>query len=359
MVVVSTFNVENLFSRPKVLNMADHAQAAEILKRVNRLSELLDMRNYRPYADEIRALYVELKDYVTINIRSSRVGRNILTADGDLIAKGREDWDGFVDLERERFSEEQIRFTGKVIKEVEPDIQCFVEVESAGTLARFNTDILNSWFKDKIVVDGNDPRGIDVALASRALYPIRTAKTNVFARDSEGVIFSRDCLEVEIDIDGRSLYILVNHFKAKDATPAVSDHKRMRQAKEVAQILKTRYDLSKDLVLVAGDFNDEPDSGPLEPLLAAPELTNVLDVLDWPADDRWTYYYGKKHERNAIDYILVSDALKPFVKRAGFERRGIAGLDEITGGAESSFPGITSWKLAASDHAALWVELDL
>lgn len=355
---VSTFNVENLFSRPVVLNMKDNDKAAAILAKIAKLTGLLEKHSYAADKKKIEALYAEVSEYITINIRSSEMRSRYLFEHGKLQAKGRPEWDGFVDLKRERFSEEQIKFTGKVIKTVKADIQCLVEVESAGTLQRFNTDILSSMFSDRIVIDGNDPRGIDIALASKKTFPIITAKTNIFARDKKGKeIFSRDCLEVEIDIGkNRSLYILINHFKAKDRTPLVSNAKRMLQAGEVSRILTERYDLKKDYLIVAGDLNDEPKSEPLAPLFGTKGLHNVFDIVERPEDDRWTYYYGADKQYNTIDYMLVSEALREHVTDAGLERRGMHNLSELTQGAQSPFAGITNWKLSASDHAAVWVD---
>lgn len=358
---VATFNVENLFSRPVVLNMADNDEAAKILAKISEFTKLLALKSYAPKKQRIETLYDEIEEYIFINIRSSKVGRYVITRNQGLIAKGREDWDGFVDLKRERFSDQTIKFTGKVIKTVKADVQCLIEVESADTLGRFNTDILGSFFGDRIVIDGNDPRGIDIALATRKHIPIVTAKTNIFARDDDGkTIFSRDCLEVELKAPGgKPLYVLVNHFKAKDRTPDVSNRKRELQAAEVSRILRKRYDLASDLVIVAGDLNDEPDSAPLAPLFATPKLHNVLDVAGIPAADRWTYFYGAQSQYNTIDYILVSGALKARVQAAGLERRGIYNLAKLTNGAQTSFPGINHWKLAASDHAAVWADFDL
>jgi endonuclease/exonuclease/phosphatase family metal-dependent hydrolase len=262
-----------------------------------------------------------------------------------------------VDLERERFSDQTIKFTGKVIKEIDADIQCLIEVESADTLKRFNSDVLAARFPDRIVIDGNDPRGIDIALAARKGTPILVAKTNIFARDAEGQIFSRDCLEVELAITKtKRLSVLVNHFKAKDTEQKKSDARRKRQATEVSRILRTRYDLANDLVVVAGDLNDEPDSDPLSPLMATPKLVNVLDVVGIPDEDRWTYYYGAKKQYNKIDYLLVSEALADRITGAGIERRGMFDLEKLTGGKEKSFKGIDHWKLAASDHGAVWAD---
>ena len=357
---VATYNVENLFSRPVVLNMQNNDDAAKILAKIAEFTGLLTLKSYAAKKKRIEALYADIGQYIFINIRSSEIGRYVITDNQGLIAKGREDWDGFVDLKRERFSDDTIKFTGKVIRTVKADVQCLVEVESAGTLTRFNADILGSLFGDRIVIDGNDPRGIDIALAARASIPIITAKTNIFARDKEGTIFSRDCLEVELAIPGgRSLHVLVNHFKAKDRKEEESNHKRERQAIEVSRILRNRYDLARDLVIVAGDLNDEPASKPLVPLFATPKLHNALDLAGVPPKDRWTYFYGARKQYNTIDYMLVSDALRPLVKAAGLERRGMFNLAKLTNGAQSSFKGIDHWKLAASDHAAVWVDFNL
>src|SRR5690606_36088280 len=202
--------------------------------------------------------------------------------------------------------------------------------------------------------------GIDIALAARKKFPILSAKTNIFARKGDKLIFSRDCLEVELAATKtKRLHVLVNHFKAKDRAPDVSNAKRKMQAEEVSRILKTRYNLKKDLVVVAGDLNDEPKSAPLTPLFKTPGLHNVFDVVGRPESDRWTYYYSKDRQYNTIDYLLVSDALRPLVKDGGLERRGMYNLAKLTNDAQKPFPGITNWKLGASDHASVWVDLAL
>ena len=357
---VCAYNVENLFSRPRVLNLADHESVAQLLTEIGELKRLLDQASYAADKARIKALYLRLKDYVFFNLRSTEVGRYIISAEGDLIANGKGDWEGFIDFKRDKFSKEQVGFTAKVIKTVNADILALVEVESRDTLQRFNTDLLGSRYRDRVVIDGNDPRGINVALAGHSKAPILTAKTNVFARDETGSVFSRDCLEVEVATkSGQPLYLLVNHFKAKDRNLIESDARRKRQAAYVKHILSTRYDLERDWVIVLGDLNDEPTSDPLSPLLAFDRLHNVFDLTDRPIEDRWTYYYAKGKQRNAIDYLLVSDALRPYLSASGIERRGMAGLSKLTGGLEVEFDGIKSWRNAASDHGAVWADFDI
>ena len=329
------------------------------MKDISEFTELMNRSSYAAEKKRIEELYASLKKYIFINLRASTVGRNLFVK-SKLIPKGRWDWDGFIDLKRKRFNSDQIKFTGKVIKAVNADIQCLVEVESIGTLKRFNKDILAYRFKDKIVIDGNDPRGIDIALATKKGINIVTAKTNIFADDGKGTIFSRDCLEVELmTATGKTIFVLVNHFKAKDSKPLKSNLKRKRQAREVSRILRHRYDLKKDLVVVAGDLNDEPNSNPLSPLFKTPDLINVLDVAGIPDKDRWTYYYENNKSYNTIDYMLISKPLKKFVQNAGLERRGMHNLSKLTGKKHKPFKGITDWRLAASDHAAVWADFDL
>ena len=43
-----------------------------------------------------------------------------------------------------------------------------------------------------MLVDGNDPRGIDVGLMTKSGFPIRSIRSNVDAEDAQGIVFSRD-----------------------------------------------------------------------------------------------------------------------------------------------------------------------
>jgi glyoxylate carboligase len=123
---IATFNVENLFSRPVVLNMQDNDAAGKILDKIREFTGLMNLNSYAGKKTKILKLYNEIDRYIFINIRSSRVGRYVITKT-EVIADGRSDWDGFVDLKRERFSNATIKFTGKVIKTVKADVQCLVE----------------------------------------------------------------------------------------------------------------------------------------------------------------------------------------------------------------------------------------
>lgn len=355
----ASFNLENLFSRAKILNFEDHSKATPLLAKVAALEGFLKKASYTA-ADKagIIKLEKELKEYILIR---EDMGK-LFTGTGmnrRVTATGKKDWSGAIEFKRAAVDEMARESTIRVIKEVKADVMCVVEVENRLILEAFNRDGLGSGakgrFDEVMCIDGNDKRGIDVGLLSR--FPIRSIRPHIYDGTSKSRTFSRDCPEMELELpDGRTLYILCNHFVSKmNGDPPKSQERRKRQAAAVAEILGT-YDLKKDLVVVAGDMNDTPDSGPMQPLLGVKHLHDTLELqFGTEMDKRWSYKYKK--ELNQIDYLLVSEPLREAFVEAGVERRGIHEIGKVTG--ETAFPSVTSWTSAASDHGAVWADFDL
>ena len=261
------------------------------------------------------------------------------------------------------FSEVARDNTARVINTVKADIACIVEAEDRLTLKAFDTDLLKSRFKYEMLIDGNDMRGIDVGIYSR--FPLGAVWTHMFDKRGTTAIFSRDCPEYEVLLpNGKSLFLLCNHLKSKGYdTSGTANARRKHQAEAIAKILE-KYDLKRDLVIVAGDLNDTPASDPLSPLLGVQNLFDVLDVeFGAQPGKRWTYHYKGVYDQ--IDYMLVSRPLKNALTKTGIERRGIHDLKRLTessNGAvtvETQFDTVGHWTDAASDHAALWADFTL
>lgn len=382
---IATYNVENLFARAKILNMRDPAKIDELLGLVQRLQKLLSATTYtNAIRDEVFKLMVTLRPYVTIRKDAGSLGKWAKETDlatGQEVtgfrifqsSAGRASWLGELEFLDDQFSDQQRKNTGKVIKAMDADILGLVEVEGMDVLKAFNSQVLTTKrYKQFVMIDSpNDPRGIDVACMTRGR--ITAVRTHVF---DDGVefkpVFSRDCLEVAMELPGLSqpVFVLCNHFKSQSGmTKADRDksaRKRKEQAAAVIQILQT-YNLKKDYVVVLGDLNEDSanDFGSLEALFAVPDLFPTVDP-NLPAPERYTYYFGggKVGERlNQLDYIFLSKPLHDAVVARGFERRGIFDIDKnaVKEGATpvAVFPEVASWDLTASDHAGLWVELDL
>ncbi len=357
---VASFNTENLFSRAKVLNFPDDAEISTELEKIRELDSLLRKSVYdAAIKKRIIVLYGELRTFIEIRENRGRLfsSRQFNPATTRVVARGAAEWDGEICFKRAEFSELTRENTARVLKEIKPNVLCLVEVENRESLLAFNRALLGTRkLKYGMSIDGNDDRGIDVAVLTN--FPIVRLKTHVYDGTATSPTFSRDCLEVAMQLpDGRLLHILCNHFKSKSGGDAATDPKRTKQATRVKEILD-EYDLANDLVIVAGDFNDMPTRPPLQPLLTMPLLHDVL-ALQFPTDlaARWTHHFDS--EVSQLDYILVSEPLKNALVKAGVERRGIFGLKALTNGAQDSFPTVTSEANSASDHGAVWAEFSV
>jgi hypothetical protein len=130
--------------------------------------------------------------------------------------------------------------TALAIQEAKPDILIVNEIENLYTLRNFNAEFLGNYFDRMLAIDGNDPRGIDVGVLIRkgCAAEVVGVRTHVDDADTgkkvtrksvanfgykvSGAIFSRDCLEVDVLVNGKVLTLMANHLKAQDSTPATS-----------------------------------------------------------------------------------------------------------------------------------------
>lgn len=359
---IATYNVNNLFCRANVLQLEGFSQvAAEVLADIQSLSTLLENTSYA--GDTGKEIVKIISKYELDSTKRDKwfsineIRNKLYTVSNDLVkltAKGRKDWVGWVELKYDVVDEVSTENTGRVIKEIKPDVLCLVEVESRTALEKFNNTILkklNAKYAHNLLIDGNDERGIDVGLYSK--YPIQSVRShiddNYHAGNQYYKIFSRDCPEYEVLLpNDKTLWMLCNHLKSKGyGSQTSNDAKRKRQANRVKDILQ-RFNLATDLVVVAGDFNDTPGREPLKNLLQTPDL---FDVLASPLfqGERWTY----QDKQGQIDYLLVSKALFDTLQSVGIERRGIFRNDI------QHFPEVTDKTTQASDHAAVFAEFNI
>ena len=259
--------------------------------------------------------------------------------------------------------------SAKAIAACKADIVALQEVDNLDVLRRFNRDRLkNSKYTFQVLIDGPDPRHIDVAVLSR--FPIVHVRSYQHLRDGSHPLFSRDCLEVDIDVNGKVLPIFVNHFKSmldkKDPANGRKNTraKREKQARAVRDLLKARFGASAGAKpwVVLGDLNDYPqaDQGTtsgINDLIGWNQLENVLDRL--PQADRWTHFYQPKANTRLyrqLDYILVSKALSQSTASPELIRKGLTPKAiEVTG---ARFPEVTT-TIVASDHCPQVVDIAL
>jgi endonuclease/exonuclease/phosphatase family metal-dependent hydrolase len=283
----------------------------------------------------------------------------------DVVADGRADWIGFVELRTEAVDGKAMEHTAMVIRDLKADVLGVVEAESRPTLEMFSSAMLRAVPDGKpyercMLVEGNDLRGIDVGLLWRKAFELTDIRTHVFDTDDHGVIFSRDCCEYHLKApNGSTVVVMINHFKSKGySTPddLAGAKKRTRQAKRVAAIYNRLLDDGLDQIAVLGDLNDTPDSQPLTALIQDTDLKDISEHDDFDWQNRHGTYGSSNTDK--IDYILLSPTLYQKVVKGGVFRNGVY-RGPGTHNPWPIYDTLTAKVHEASDHAAVWAELNL
>ena len=207
---IASYNVENLFDRPRVLRQESWAAGRPVLAAYARLTEILqhdrytedDKRLILGLLEELRLLRSDESRFVRLRrIRGSFLRRR---RDGTVlvVAAGRSSWIGWAELITEHVDQLAMQHTAMVIRDVGADVLGVIEAESRPLLAMFSAAMLTKVggvpYEQVMLVSGNDPRGIDVGLLTRQAYQIVAIRSHIFDRDATGVVFSRDCCEYHL-----------------------------------------------------------------------------------------------------------------------------------------------------------------
>jgi endonuclease/exonuclease/phosphatase family metal-dependent hydrolase len=381
-VVVASFNVENLFARPKAFDLTDPAAGEPVLAAYHEFNALIGAPVYTD-ADRarMRELLVALDVYAENAqgavrrrqtqtprwawLRKNRGGFDREPRDPaksvEIVATGRPDWIGWVELATESTDEVGTRTTARVIGDIDADVIAIIEAEDRPSLVRLNQELLGGRYEHVMLVDGNDDRGIDVGIMTKKGFDIRTIRSNVDVRDRNGPVFSRDCAQYEIGTpSGEVVHVLVNHFKSQSGGGAA---KRRRQAGEVRGIAEKLVAAGEN-VIVLGDLNEG------QPSLSRP-ATNLKELFapdgplvscyELPGFDPGARpgTFDACGIRNRLDYLLVSRSLEPKFRSGHLFRKGLWGTRTTRPTDWETYPEMANHNQQASDHAALVVELDL
>ena len=372
---IASYNVENLFRRPVALQQETWAQGRPVLEAFGELQLLFEQPVYSA-VDKQRILQLlgdlgllksDESKWAFLRRTRGQLLRRHQDGTVEVTAAGRGSWIGWLELKRKAVNAAATRNTGRVVADMAADVLAVIEAEDRPALQRFNEDVLPLGFphgaapfayRHVMLIDGNDDRGIDVGLLTRDGFAIGRLRSHVDERTASGEdLFSRDCAEYEVALPGgKSLLVLINHFKSKGhGTQASNNARRLAQAARVAEIYKSRRADGWKRVAVVGDLNDTPASTPLAPLLNGTDLQDVSQHAAYIQDGRTGTF---KTSQDKFDYLLLSPELFGAVTQAGLNRSGVWHGPKVKN-PWTMLDTLTEEEEAASDHAAIWADLPL
>lgn len=216
--------------------------------------------------------------------------------------------------ERLTTSEYQAKIAGiaRGLRELDGDVVMLQEVENKGVLDDLaaHPDLADMGYYTRELVPGNDPRGINIGLLSRAPFDQYIShKHDEFTRiDNPAYVyqFARDAIEIHMTFRGQKVGFVAVHFKARinDEDP----DRRVAEAQQARAIADSMLAADPNMyVFVVGDFNDEPGTDTYAAVRDGPNPDSLLfehALSSIPSADRYSYEYGS--EKVLLDHIMAS-----------------------------------------------------
>jgi len=196
-----------------------------------------------------------------------------------------------------------------------PDLIALCEVENDSALNDLcHRSLLRNAGYEYLMTNSPDMRGIDVALlfSPFTFAPIRHQSIRV--EPIEGMRPTRDILYVCGLTREDTLHVFAIHFPSRFGGERYSRPFRQTAANRLCQHIDSIYALSPDAkILVAGDFNDGPESEVIQQLCQH-GLVDFAASASAPQDVHGTYRYRGQWE--LIDHILGSKSISEQLESA-------------------------------------------
>ncbi len=229
----------------------------------------------------------------------------------------------------------------KLIKKINPDVLALQEIGTEPFLKELQNDLKSEGlqFPFATIVEAKDSTR-HIAVLSKLPFkgtPLHHQLSFSYQKNLEYV--KRGLLEVSFENETNTWRLFVVHLKSKrnDMAGDRDSHLfRELEAKTIARFIQERFSLTKELFILAGDFNDSKSSQTLKHFIQLP-------VQNLPHKDSrlesWTYRYGKEDSYIRHDFILPSKTFQGFLSKTEVS---------IDDSPES---------LIASDHRPIYIDL--
>jgi endonuclease/exonuclease/phosphatase family metal-dependent hydrolase len=209
---------------------------------------------------------------------------------------------------------EQMQALAQSIESLGADVIALEEVENRDYLQRFVDVFLPHLGYDEVVLfEGNDMRGIDVAVVSRVPIGEVRSHRHLKFKGPDGAVqhFQRDLLSITVEPQGGPpVEVWVVHLKSKrGGNDAASEAIRLAEAMQIRKLLDER--LARDAqarIIVTGDFNDTADSKSLKTIVGSGPTAMWSAMADLGPNPR-VLTYNEGDFKSIIDFMLCSPAM--------------------------------------------------
>ena len=197
--------------------------------------------------------------------------------------------------------QQKVAALASALEDLDADVVLLQEVETLDCLLEV-TDTMAGIYPVAVLGETGYAGSVDVGVVSRGvLLDVVTHQDTPIALPGGGyTTFTREFLEVHLQVDGARVIVFSAHFKSKASD---NPDRRLAEAMAAHDIVVSVADaFPQALVIMGGDLNDLPGSDPLNALTSDGLLERVAS--DLPENQQGTYWYGGVME--AIDHLLLA-----------------------------------------------------
>ncbi len=263
----------------------------------------------------------------------------------------------------------QLEGVSRVFKKYRPMLAFCVEISSVKIMKDYDQEFLGNQYEE-FLIEGNDPRGVDVGLMVRKDLPLEVevhSHKNLTEDKSGDLVFSRDLPAYILREKGSKQPLMIifgTHFKSQRSIEGDSRgfKKRSLQVK-AASLIIAEYEKQFPGVpiVLAGDFNNDfrraPEFDPLKGMGMVDSFDLAPDTVE--KNRRGTHFFFPRNGNpkiSQLDAILLNQAAaqKQLVKQA----KVLAHIDPEG----NPYPPPRSYKereTRASDHLPIMSIFDL
>lgn len=368
---IASYNIQNLFHRNR--SLVEKNFSKNVSNWFSELDALMKLDEHSTtHRDRIQELLFLVgfekahhTPYAVMRKRGGFLYFKSKPVHNELMANELTNWNGWTALKTQPISDISTRNKARVITDINPDILVLQEVEDRYSWNDFNTQFLPAEdleiFKKAMLVSGRTDLGLECGIAVKNNFVIQNLTVHEFQNVQEQAI---EFYEYHLkSSSGHQIAFILAQLQEATLEKELSDNVRKHQAQELANLYLDLTQRGCQEIIVTGTFNAASYCNSLAPLLRETNLKDITRHESFNVDvdlGRDASYYRMGAYKMGVnikqkDYMLLSPKLFQNLKRAGLNRKGMWPSNKPEW---SIYPNIKNKSQAASEHPALWCEIN-